>query len=102
MIRRPPRSTLFPYTTLSRSRLIGACPARPAWRGAGRLRHLAQLELEVATVAARPHAIGREARRDGGDLDRESTPLESRHRPISHARLCLQKKKKYENTYRME
>src|SRR2546427_5499448 len=87
MIRRPPRSTLFPYTTLFRSR-------------------------ERATVAlglrqpgrAEEHEAGRplgvEDRRLGGDVpahrdgeDRKSTRLNSSHSQISYAVFCLKKKK---------
>src|SRR2546430_8030003 len=76
MIRRPPRSTLFPYTTLFRSPTAGidasafACcdspPAGPAPRGAG---------------GFRPHG------------DRKSTRLKSSHSQISYAVFCLKKKK---------
>src|SRR2546429_5482863 len=73
MIRRPPRSTLFPYTTLFRSPLVES-RARPAprRRRAGR--------------APRRHPIGR-----GGD--RKSTRLNSSHGYISYAVFCLKKKK---------
>src|SRR5207249_7488718 len=67
MIRRPPRSTLFPYTTLFRS-LSGAAPARG--RGTARERRPA------ATVHA----------------DRKSTRLNSSHVSISYAVFCLKKK----------
>src|SRR5438445_3451273 len=68
MIRRPPRSTLFPYTTLFRSL---PSRARPEWRGAGV-----------------PHR-DREPR-----VDRKSTRLNSSHANISYAVFCLKKKKK--------
>src|SRR2546422_3728406 len=71
MIRRPPRSTLFPYTTLFRSRR----GSRASWRVA---------ELIVAFDAP----TGREA------LDRKSTRLNSSHGYISYAVFCLKKKKK--------
>src|SRR6266542_3781689 len=64
MIRRPPRSTLFPYTTLFRSR----------HRHAGTGRHV-------------------EDRRDGAVRDRKSTRLNSSHGSISYAVFCLKKKK---------
>src|SRR5205809_1952989 len=86
MMRRPPRSTLFPYTTLFRSRADGA--------GARRLGDL--------TDGRRAHA-GREAEGDrvthvGADLegqraqDRKSTRLNSSHGYISYAVFCLKKK----------
>src|SRR6266851_2695192 len=67
MIRRPPRSTLFPYTTLFRSRLL----------------------LAGGSVA---EARGRRQDR-AGQRDRKSTRLNSSHIPISYAVFCLKKKK---------
>src|SRR5438309_6093775 len=74
MIRRPPRSTLFPYTTLFRSRR-----SADAYAGAGR--HNAV------------HRGGRR-RRAAGSRDRKSTRLNSSHSSISYAVFCLKKKKK--------
>src|SRR2546427_2273962 len=84
MIRRPPRSTLFPYTTLFRSqRHRGLC--RQLWK-CRRLR-------ESHRRAARRAGPGRpEERRDPGD--RKSTRLNSSHSQISYAVFCLKKKKK--------
>src|SRR3712207_8378675 len=81
MIRRPPRSTLFPYTTLFRSddRLRGA---QVAVRDAA-------LEPEVGDVEdgdGRRLAAGA---RGGGDGDRKSTRLNSSHANISYAVFCL-------------
>src|SRR5436189_5167511 len=76
MIRRPPRSTLFPYTTLFRSargRRRGRCTRRRRRRRAGSCR--------------RP-------RRRARERDRKSTRLNSSHRCISYAVFCLKKKKK--------
>src|SRR2546430_11198332 len=68
MIRRPPRSTLFPYTTLFRSRVGGArLVRREIWRGGAR-------------------------RCDGRGRDRKSTRLNSSHSQISYAVFCLKKK----------
>src|SRR5690349_24645768 len=80
MIRRPPRSTLFPYTTLFRSRAQGhrGPGARPAERAAG---------AEGAVDARRR----RQAQAQG---DRKSTRLNSSHVEISYAVFCLKKKKK--------
>src|SRR5436190_8517754 len=72
MIRRPPRSTLFPYTTLFRSAPSGS----PASRG-----------------YPRDRAAPRRAR-----ADRKSTRLNSSHTVISYAVFCLKKKKKKTNT----
>src|SRR5256885_8571518 len=77
MIRRPPRSTLFPYTTLFRS--------DRARSGAGVPRSL------LAPHGARPVGAVR-----GGDRDRKSTRLNSSHLVISYAVFCLKKKKKHQ------
>src|SRR3712207_8474839 len=88
MIRRPPRSTLFPYTTLFRSH-----------------RRAAEADDDIARLQAR--AGRRAARRDRPDdrallhrepelpgrLDRKSTRLNSSHANISYAVFCLKKKK---------
>src|SRR3712207_7536068 len=102
MIRRPPRSTLFPYTTLFRSRILEAArlPATDAFR-------VRQLRYDLTSPVLRPNSIaGRqinypifslsEARlarrliRDGAD--RKSTRLNSSHANISYAVFCLKKK----------
>src|SRR2546422_8044421 len=80
MIRRPPRSTLFPYTTLFRSR------ARRARRGADRA-----AAPGIHADAPRP-ALRRG--RPQRDRDRKSTRLNSSHGYISYAVFCLKKKKK--------
>src|SRR3712207_8935903 len=82
MIRRPPRSTLFPYTTLFRSRVDQRDLRRPAGApAAGEL--LGERE---------PHRAARRLRR--GEADRKSTRLNSSHANISYAVFCLKKKKK--------
>src|SRR5256885_9891487 len=95
MIRRPPRSTLFPYTTLFRS----ARRRFDSRRGVGE-RMLEGPEGDFARFAARgPGAagwirIGDEVRvRRDAELDRKSTRLNSSHLVISYAVLCLKKKK---------
>src|SRR3712207_8771827 len=88
MIRRPPRSTLFPYTTLFRSGDAGR-------GGAGRL-------LRPRRRAARhdpePHVpalgFGRHGATELAAGDRKSTRLNSSHANISYAVFCLKKKKK--------
>src|SRR2546426_4132897 len=99
MIRRPPRSTLFPYTTLFRSRLAQAV-----------------MQVLVTTVLARPRGVVRQpvlgpvdphqVLHGGGETrlavclelgdieDRKSTRLNSSHLVISYAVFCLKKKKK--------
>src|SRR2546430_12169878 len=82
MIRRPPRSTLFPYTTLFRSRVSG----RPAEQDlAGREHARGRRVLRLARVRLRD---------DAGFQDRKSTRLNSSHSQISYAVFCLKKKKK--------
>src|SRR4051812_21548932 len=76
MIRRPPRSTLFPYTTLFRSFRPG-CPWHP--------RRLAR----VADLGRRQRDVAEQRRRHS---DRKSTRLNSSHMSISYAVFCLKKK----------
>src|SRR5258707_5947690 len=81
MIRRPPRSTLFPYTTLFRSLLsdyemLNVHPSLlPRWRGAA--------PVERAMMAGDSET--------GVSIDRKSTRLNSSHANISYAGFCLQK-----------
>src|SRR3712207_7728623 len=93
MIRRPPRSTLFPYTTLFRSALAaggGHRRADPAADRAGRVRGRAVQPGDAAAgVPPRPRRRGA-----GGRQDRESTRLNSSHANISYAVFCFKKKKK--------
>src|SRR5688572_32708554 len=100
MIRRPPRSTLFPYTTLFRS-AVEQVGARHVG-GAGRLALAAAQAVldrvgDLADVALlhdqRLVAHQAEARRD-----RKSTRLNSSHSQISYAVFCLKKKKKKNKT----
>src|SRR5438105_11107421 len=86
MIRRPPRSTLFPYTTLFRSNL-GITDVR--WH-AGRQVALADASVVRATIA-QDQLAGVVAAED-----RKSTRLNSSHEWISYAVFCLKKKKKTE------
>src|SRR5256885_11995962 len=81
MIRRPPRSTLFPYTTLFRSLLRELHPTHflHAGVGARRLVGLDGLDLALAEQTA---------------LDRKSTRLNSSHLVISYAVFCLKKKRR--------
>src|SRR2546422_8629045 len=83
MIRRPPRSTLFPYTTLFRShRFSWFCPQKKqSPHGA---------ELATATRSPTRHSPGPT---DNRSPDRKSTRLNSSHGYISYAVFCLKKKK---------
>src|SRR5437868_12018846 len=90
MIRRPPRSTLFPYTTLFRSSLLGLAdhlrvPEDDGRRGAG---------------LHPPGRLLRELRHAADARDRKSTRLNSSHVSISYAVFCLKKKKKNKYNYR--
>src|SRR2546430_12931712 len=92
MIRRPPRSTLFPYTTLFRSqRQAERFPGSPG--GGGRVHQDAERRGDVEEVG-RPCA---ESHRPMGG-DRKSTRLNSSHSQISYAVFCLKKKKKIEES----
>src|SRR3712207_7507156 len=92
MIRRPPRSTLFPYTTLFRSLLDRGALLGPGLRDRGRQGGRA---LRVRTAVAPPHL--RRALREQpcvrAGADRKSTRLNSSHANISYAVFCLKKKK---------
>src|SRR5256885_9490981 len=93
MIRRPPRSTLFPYTTLFRSARAASCrPKAPGRRDPadGRSPPPGQDRCENAVhPAAKPGA-----RRARPGTDRKSTRLNSSHLVISYAVFCLKKKTK--------
>src|SRR5690348_18503585 len=83
MIRRPPRSTLFPYTTLFRSVRRGGCGGiAPGRRYSSSDHSLTRPDAPAARVL----------------LDRKSTRLNSSHPSISYAVFCLKKKKKKDNT----
>src|SRR2546430_7432013 len=76
MIRRPPRSTLFPYTTLFRSHALGQLGA--AGEAIGEIERFGNHDARIAV-----YPIG----------DRKSTRLNSSHSQISYAVFCLKKKK---------
>src|SRR5258707_9707841 len=86
MIRRPPRSTLFPYTTLFRSRVV-ILEQRPVPSVGIRQEYgVGQVLSQTVRVDNRNH------------LDRKSTRLNSSHANISYAVFCLKKKKNINNT----
>src|SRR3712207_7012608 len=92
MIRRPPRSTLFPYTTLFRSTVLEALEAP------GREDHaevLAEVPGGRDVGVADDRGRARAGLRPGAPLDRKSTRLNSSHANISYAVFCLKKKKNY-------
>src|SRR3712207_7335705 len=94
MIRRPPRSTLFPYTTLFRSHELveeARAPEEPVEQ------HLdvvaltrVEVHVEGAVVGEQPPGV----LQPRGEEDRKSTRLNSSHANISYAVFCLKKKKK--------
>src|SRR2546430_13738416 len=95
MIRRPPRSTLFPYTTLFRS---GKTPTELVGIAAGCVGR--------APASVRHPGRGTVPRQDlfhhytdGHNIDRKSTRLNSSHSQISYAVFCLKKKKKIKTIY---
>src|SRR3712207_7196038 len=98
MIRRPPRSTLFPYATLFRS-AASPCPVVPGAQAeqGGQVVRLDELRLQLERRGQNPdHRItsfGRhEVIHELLNLDRKSTRLNSSHANISYAVFCLKKK----------
>src|SRR3712207_8427238 len=98
MIRRPPRSTLFPYTTLFRSQRVldprvgapGDRREQPALRrGRAATRILQQEGASAVGILGHPRLVASLA-----EEDRKSTRLNSSHANISYAVFCLKKKKK--------
>src|SRR3712207_6987734 len=102
MIRRPPRSTLFPYTTLFRSAsevaldhslwrkpdpLGHSCEIRPEGRIVAD-GYLVQAALGLRHLCGRPQLL---------NIDRKSTRLNSSHANISYAVFCLKKKKNHQH-----
>src|SRR2546430_13183428 len=92
MIRRPPRSTLFPYTTLFRSddlrpacelAIVAGCEPEHVLRCRNRF---------VLREAATKDCVGLNRERDEDKRDRKSTRLNSSHSQISYAVFCLKKK----------
>src|SRR2546422_8119942 len=86
MIRRPPRSTLFPYTTLFRSRNFA--PLADAYRKAGLIDNA--IDLCQNGLKLHPDYVS-------AYIDRKSTRLNSSHGYISYAVFCLKKKKTHSN-----
>src|SRR5690242_21087117 len=98
MMRRPPRSTLFPYTTLFRSVFIDELDAL------GKVRMQSPMggheEREQTLNQLLSEMDGFDARK--GVIDRKSTRLNSSHMSISYAVFCLKKKKKQKKNKRIQ
>src|SRR2546421_7610439 len=102
MIRRPPRSTLFPYTTLFRSRPPRAGSSRPVRLDGIRRPQVARDRHLPRWPLGGRRRLGVAAQRVlDGDQDRKSTRLNSSHDQISYAVFCLKKKKKQQNISRL-
>src|SRR5262245_62926163 len=86
---RPPRSTLFPYTTLFRSH-----PLRGPLGHRHTLAVVVDRDRRLMAVLDRPDDVGRAERHQAAISDRKSTRLNSSHLGISYAVFCLKKKKK--------
>src|SRR3712207_8176980 len=96
MIRRPPRSTLFPYTTLFRSHLhstSGLGEAVSCWQGRIVLLLSAEFPLNTSCCFCQVYLVATPVWSREGMRDRKSTRLNSSHANISYAVFCLKKKK---------
>src|SRR5689334_23814654 len=95
MIRRPPRSTLFPYTTLFRSR-------KEVDRELERLERANRDSMEVQVIRTYLETMAELPwnKRTEESLDRKSTRLNSSHSSISYAVFCLKKKNQRDSTSR--
>src|SRR5438477_2095416 len=93
MIRRPPSSTLFPYTTLFRSRVVDICEDAPIRACCAGIRD----GRPAPGLSRRGHARAMDGVAADGEFDaardRKSTRLNSSHMSISYAVFCLKKKK---------
>src|SRR2546430_13071087 len=96
MIRRPPRSTLFPYTTLFRSQMADQqlpLVAADADRRKARQLRIRDLRSHVQLAQRVVKTAAQHYRQGGAKVDRKSTRLNSSHSQISYAVFCLKKKK---------
>src|SRR2546427_3386162 len=94
MIRRPPRSTLFPYTTLFRSEFVAVNDITDTRTLAHLLKYDSVHGRFPGTVEAKGDALVVNGRDIKVSADRKSTRLNSSHSQISYAVFCLKKKKK--------
>src|SRR2546430_11299721 len=91
MIRRPPRSTLFPYTTLFRSLLQRVHSLAHQYHGGGVEQHGRGVEHRLHGKPV-THPVDEEREQDHPEQDRKSTRLNSSHSQISYAVFCLKEK----------
>src|SRR5437867_10147272 len=89
MIRRPPRSTLFPYTTLFRSLGVSTSAGYQRTDGCARSSNLSGRHSKISAASSKTRAPTSQR----PTRDRKSTRLNSSHRTISYAVFCLKKKK---------
>src|SRR5689334_24531312 len=94
MIRRPPRATLFPYTTLFRSGGVHVLHVADRRGAGGQLvdHGVDEAVVEVVEAVGHRHDAGEHRRREARAADRKSTRLNSSHSSISYAVFCLKKK----------
>src|SRR5690348_17877226 len=94
MLRRPPRSTLFPYTTLFRSSTVASPVAKAAQPVTEAAKPVVSTVAQPVAEVAKPvaSAVAEVAK---PVADRKSTRLNSSHPSISYAVFCLKKKKKH-------
>src|SRR2546427_9269561 len=93
MIRRPPRSPLFPYTTLFRSQVAAAIGLRVAVEHLAPVTRLGQADpIRVPRHRRQVQHCQQPARENAYRIDRKSTRLNSSHSQISYAVFCLKKK----------
>src|SRR3712207_8244620 len=98
MIRRPPRSTLFPFTTLFRSEVEGLHRRRQLIKRIGKVRQRPHPSQDEDQAEEEPEDVPHHS--PGGSnasIDRKSTRLNSSHANISYAVFCLKKKKRNTN-----
>src|SRR3712207_6899818 len=98
MIRRPPRSTLFPYTTLFRSKLSGLLGTLNIGKSG---MFVSQKSIDVTShniANVNTEGYSRQRAELQTRRDRKSTRLNSSHANISYAVFCLKKKTKHANT----
>src|SRR5258708_20970603 len=91
MIRRPPRSTLFPYTTLFRSRMQALVKKNNPLATEGTNTAIADVKVLLTKLEERTKSLTE--RVASLEADRKSTRLNSSHQIISYAVFCLKKKK---------